>query len=144
MVVRDVVTGAASPAGVSCFHTPFLPLQLLTTFDNFLTVLYPARMKTRTTNRPRIAFMNVSMPAPLRDRLSKKVQRLGSYGSTSDYIRDLIRRDLDRDAIDQVDRLLLDGINSGPAEPMTAAWRKARRAALAKVPTARSRKSARA
>lgn len=34
------------------------------------------------------------MPAPLRDRLNKKVQQTGAYGSTSDYVRDLIRRDL--------------------------------------------------
>lgn len=35
--------------------------------------------------KPRIATMNVSLPAPLRARLDEKVQKLGSYGSTSEY-----------------------------------------------------------
>jgi antitoxin ParD1/3/4 len=86
--------------------------------------------------------INISLPAPLRQKLEQKVLRLGSYGSTSEYLRELIRRDLQRDAIDQVDQLLIDGVNSGPAEPMDATWRKARRTALAKPP--RSRKSSRA
>ena len=76
--------------------------------------------------------INISLPAPLRQKLEQKVHRLGAYGSTSEYLRELIRRDLQRDAIDQIDQLLLDGVNSGPAEPMDAAWRKARRAALTK------------
>jgi antitoxin ParD1/3/4 len=88
--------------------------------------------------------MNVSLPAPLRERLDAKVQRLGSYGSTSEYLRELIRRDLQQDAIEQVDQLLFEGLNSGPAEPMNAAWRKARRDELAKHQRPqRSRKTAR-
>lgn len=76
--------------------------------------------------------INISLPAPLRQKLEQKVHRLGAYGSTSEYLRELIRRDLQRDAVDQIDQLLLDGANSGPAEPMDAAWRRARRAALTK------------
>lgn len=76
--------------------------------------------------------INISLPAPLRQKLEQKVHRLGAYGSTSEYLRELIRRDLQRDAIDHVDQLLLDGVNSGAAEPMNATWRKARRAALTK------------
>ena len=86
--------------------------------------------------------INISLPAPLRQKLEQKVHRLGAYGSTSEYRRELIRRDLQQDAIDHVDQLLLDGVNSGPAEPMNAAWRKARRAALMKPP--RTRKPSRA
>jgi antitoxin ParD1/3/4 len=93
--------------------------------------------------KPRTAFVTVSMPSPLRAQLTKKIQRLGIYGSTSDYVRDLIRRDLSRDVVDQVDQLLIDGVNSGPAEPMDAAWRRARRTALAKHVRPRRRKSAR-
>jgi antitoxin ParD1/3/4 len=86
--------------------------------------------------------INISLPAPLRQKLEQKVHRLGAYGSTSEYLRELIRRDLQRDAIDHIDQLLLDGVKSGPAEPMNAAWRKARRAALTKQP--RPRKPSRA
>jgi antitoxin ParD1/3/4 len=93
--------------------------------------------------KPATAFVTVSMPAPLRDRLTKKIEQLGVYGSTSDYIRDLIRRELERNVVDQIDQLLIDGLNSGPAEPMDAAWRRARRAALAKHVRTRGRKAAR-
>ena len=89
-------------------------------------------MKSRNTSKSRQAFVNVSMPAPLRDRLTKKVQKLGSYGSMSDYIRDLIRRDLDRDAaLHQLDELITEGVNS-PLERVDAAWWKARRDHLAR------------
>jgi antitoxin ParD1/3/4 len=82
--------------------------------------------------------INISLPAPLRQKLEQKVHRLGAYGSTSEYLRELIRRDLQRDAVDQIDQLLLDGVNSGPAEPMDAAWRKARRTALTKPSRSRT------
>jgi putative addiction module CopG family antidote len=89
-------------------------------------------MKARTTAKSRQAFVNVSMPVPLRNRLTKKVQKLGSYGSMSDYIRDLIRRDLDRDAVlDQLDQLIAEGAHS-PLERVDAAWWKARRDHLAR------------
>ena len=86
--------------------------------------------------------INISLPAPLRQKLEQKVHRLGAYGSTSEYLRELIRRDLQRDSIDHIDQLLTDGVNSGAAEPMNVAWRKARRAALTKPP--RTRKPSRA
>jgi hypothetical protein len=44
---------------------------------------------------------------------------------------------LDRN--EQVDQLLIDGIDSGCAGPMDAAWRRARRAALAKHVRGRTR-----
>lgn len=87
--------------------------------------------------------MNVSLPAPLRARLDKKVRKLGSYGSTSEYVRELIRRDLQRDAIAQVDALLADGLASAPSEPVTAEWWEARRAELARHRRQRARKQRR-
>ncbi len=84
--------------------------------------------------------MNVSLPAPLRARLDEKVQKLGSYGSTSEYVRELIRRDLQRDASAHVDALLAEGLASGPAVPVTPEWWKARRAELARHRRERARK----
>ena len=81
--------------------------------------------------KARTATMNVSLPAPLRARLDEKVQKLGSYGSTSEYVRELIRRDLQRDAIAHVDALLAEGLAS-PTELVDAAWWKARRDHLAR------------
>jgi len=62
--------------------------------------------------------MNVSLPAPLRAELEKKLQRQ-AYGTASEYVRELIRKDLQREAIEKVDTLLLEGLHSGPAVPMT-------------------------
>ncbi|HEX7407310.1 MAG TPA: type II toxin-antitoxin system ParD family antitoxin [Candidatus Binatia bacterium] len=89
--------------------------------------------------KPRVATMNVSLPAPLRARLDEKVQKLGSYGSTSEYVRELIRRDLQRDAIAHVDALLAEGLAS-PTEPVNAAWWKARRDHLARHRRERAKK----
>lgn len=93
------------------------------------------------SSKSRQAFVNVSMPAPLRDRLTKKVQKLGSYGSTSDYIRDLIRRDLDRDAaLAKLDQLITEGANS-PGELVTAQWWKDRYAELERHRRERAKKA---
>jgi antitoxin ParD1/3/4 len=68
--------------------------------------------------KQKVVTMNISLPATLRGALEKKLERQ-SYGTASEYVRDLIRKDLQREAIAQVDELLLEGINSGPATPMT-------------------------
>ena len=67
--------------------------------------------------RPKQTSVNVSLTVPLRDRLDEKWNRL-AYSSASEYIRDLIRKDLERDAIAQVDQLLLEGLRS-PVAPLT-------------------------
>jgi antitoxin ParD1/3/4 len=43
----------------------------------------------------------------------------GPYRSPSDYIRALVREDMKRRAEERLDELLLEGLNSGPAKPMT-------------------------
>lgn len=52
--------------------------------------------------------MNVSLPDELRTFVEEQV-RAGSYGSTSEYVRELIRRDKDRLKLRE---LLLDGARS--------------------------------
>jgi antitoxin ParD1/3/4 len=39
-----------------------------------------------------MATMNISLPDPLRDWVQEQIQD-GNYSSSSDYVRDLIRRD---------------------------------------------------
>lgn len=39
-----------------------------------------------------MATMNISLPDPLRDWVQEQIQN-GNYASSSDYVRDLIRRD---------------------------------------------------
>jgi antitoxin ParD1/3/4 len=69
-------------------------------------------MKQKTTT------INVSLPIALRAELEKKLERK-AYGTASEYVRELIRKDLQREAIETVDALLLEGLHSGPAVPMT-------------------------
>jgi antitoxin ParD1/3/4 len=52
--------------------------------------------------------MNVSLPDELRTFVEEQVDE-GRYGSTSEYVRDLIRRDQDRHRLRS---LLLDGATS--------------------------------
>jgi putative addiction module CopG family antidote len=61
--------------------------------------------------------VNISLPTSLRAQLEKKLQR-HAYSSASEYVRELIRQDLQRQAVEQVDALLLEGLNSS-ASPMT-------------------------
>jgi antitoxin ParD1/3/4 len=79
--------------------------------------------------RQKLASMNISLPAALRIQLEKKLAR-HSYSSASEYVRELVRRDLQREAIEKVDTLLLEGLKAGPATPMTEGdWEDLRRIA---------------
>jgi len=90
--------------------------------------------------RPAQTTVNVSLPRPLRTQLEQKVHRLGSYGSMSEYVRELIRRDLQRDAIAKVDALLLEGLNSGEPVPIDAQWWKDRHVELERHRQSRAKK----
>lgn len=59
-----------------------------------------------------VSTMNVSLPDELKSFVDERVER-GGYGSNSEYVRELIRRDQDRL---HLRRLLLDGLasESGP------------------------------
>src|SRR5207245_3479901 len=75
--------------------------------------------------KPKQTSINVSLTEPLRKQLDAKWQRL-AYSSASEYVRELIRKDLQREALAQVDELLLEGLRS-PLSPLTDAdwerWR---------------------
>ncbi len=60
--------------------------------------------------------MNVSLPESLKSFVDQQVACAG-YGSSSEYVRELIRRDRDRL---HLRGLLLEGAASAPSEPLTA------------------------
>ena len=62
--------------------------------------------------------MNVSLPDELKIFVDERVTHDG-YGSTSEYVRDLIRRDRERG---RLRNLVLEGANSGPGEVADAAY----------------------
>ena len=77
-----------------------------------------------------MATMNISLPDPMKAWVEEQAQA-GRYTTTSDYVRDLIRGDQDRRAaVGELQRLVSEGLESGPAEPFDMeAYLKARRGA---------------
>jgi antitoxin ParD1/3/4 len=45
--------------------------------------------------------------------------RSGQYGNTSEYLRELIRRDQEEQAKKRLRELIEEGLNSGPGQPLT-------------------------
>jgi len=60
-----------------------------------------------------MATMNVSLPDPMKEWVEAQA-RTGRYSNASDYVRDLIRRDQERnDKIAAMQRLVDEGLASG-------------------------------
>lgn len=69
-----------------------------------------------------MSTINVSLPLRLRKYVQQQVRR-GGYGTTSEFFRELLRDHRNGHAHPQLERLLLEGIDSGPARPMrTKDW----------------------
>jgi antitoxin ParD1/3/4 len=60
--------------------------------------------------------MNVSLPDTLKAFVDRRVADRG-YGSHSEYVRDLVRRDEMEAAKDQMRALIAAGLNSPPGKP---------------------------
>ncbi len=66
-----------------------------------------------------MATMNISIPDEMKAFVEEQAARKG-FGTVSEYMRDLIRGVQQRQAERQrVDALLLAGLDSGPATPLT-------------------------
>jgi antitoxin ParD1/3/4 len=65
-----------------------------------------------------MSTMNISLPDPMKTFVDEQVEARG-YGSSSEYVRDLIRKDGDRQ---RLRGLLLVGAQSSPGEPADAAY----------------------
>ena len=62
--------------------------------------------------------MNISLPDSMRSFIDRQVSERG-YGTSSEYIRDLIRRDQDRQ---HLRGLLLEGAASAPTAPVDTGY----------------------
>lgn len=63
-----------------------------------------------------MATMNVSLPDPMKDWVESQ-SRTGRYSNASDYVRDLIRKDQERnDRIAAMQRFVDEGLESGVSE----------------------------
>lgn len=65
-----------------------------------------------------MSTMNISLPDALKSFVDEQVNQ-GSYGTSSEYVRELIRKDRDRL---QLRGLLLAGAASAPAAPADLAY----------------------
>ena len=63
--------------------------------------------------------MNISLPEELRGFVSEQVQ--SGYGSTSEYIRELIRADWARKRQEAFERELLEGLANGKGRELSEA-----------------------
>jgi antitoxin ParD1/3/4 len=62
--------------------------------------------------------MSFALPESMRDYIDARV-RDGSYGNTSEYLRELIRRDQERQAAARLRELITEGLESGPVRLVT-------------------------
>jgi len=70
--------------------------------------------------------MNISLPDPMKSWVEHQAKS-GRYANSSDYVRDLIRRDRARhEAIAEIQAAVDEGIASGPAVPLDREAFKAR------------------
>ena len=62
--------------------------------------------------------MNISLPDGLKDYVKERVAE-GEYSTPSDFVRHLIRADMQRRGRQKLERVLLEGLSSGEAEEVT-------------------------
>jgi len=62
--------------------------------------------------------MSFALPEAMRGYIDERVVE-GNYGNTSEYIRDLVRKDQQEQARNRLRALIEEGLASGPARPLT-------------------------
>lgn len=62
--------------------------------------------------------MRFALPEELRAYVDERVSS-GEYGNTSEYLRELIRRDRREQAVDRLRALVIEGLESGDPVPLT-------------------------
>ena len=62
--------------------------------------------------------MNIALSTKLKEFVQREVRRRG-YSSVSEYVRELIRGEQERQAIAALETEILKGLDSGPSTPMT-------------------------
>jgi antitoxin ParD1/3/4 len=102
-LLRRRIPARASELTVSALGTPHLP-----NFAKFCQRRYNSGMST----------MNISLPDSLKDFVDEQVNE-GGYGTSSEYVRELIRKDKDRL---RLRGLLFAGAASAPTKSVDEAY----------------------
>jgi antitoxin ParD1/3/4 len=63
--------------------------------------------------------MSFALPEAMRSYIDQRVAS-GQYGNTSEYLRELIRRDQEEQARNRLRELIAEGLSSGPGWVLTA------------------------
>ncbi len=78
------------------------------------------------------ASLNISLPETMKTRIEEQVAE-GGYSTPSEFVRQLLRAEQQRQMREQIDRNLLKALDSGAATDLTAAdWDNIRRRVFAK------------
>jgi antitoxin ParD1/3/4 len=63
-----------------------------------------------------MATMNISIPDPMKDWVQAQVET-GTYANSSDYVRDLIRKDQEnRNKLNILQKAITEGLESGTSD----------------------------
>ncbi len=62
--------------------------------------------------------LTISLPESMKEFIEWEVAE-GNYGTPSEYVRDLVEEALDRKNEERLEKLFLEGLDSGPATSMT-------------------------
>jgi antitoxin ParD1/3/4 len=87
-----------------------------------------------------MATMTISLPDPMRDWIETRIKQ-GEYASTSDYMRDLVRRDRERLAqpeltLEDLRRIIVEARASGDSDKSVPEILAAAKARLAQASSA--------
>lgn len=72
----------------------------------------------KTFGRNHMTSVNISLPTNQRHFVEQKVSK-GGYSTVSEYFRELVRQDEQREAEARLESLLLQAMESGEPTPMT-------------------------
>ncbi|HZT40709.1 MAG TPA: type II toxin-antitoxin system ParD family antitoxin [Chthonomonadaceae bacterium] len=87
-----------------------------------------------------MATMNISLPDSMKSFVESEVKE-GGYNTTSEYFRALVREAQERKAKTKLEELLLEGLRSGEATPMTEQdWEEIRKEVRARTAKRAARK----
>ncbi len=88
----------------------------------------------RETKIPKpMTSINISLPDSMRAYVDQQVAN-GGYSSASEYFRELVRQDQKHKENEQLEAMLLEGLNSGTATAMTAQdWEDVRQAVRERI-----------
>jgi antitoxin ParD1/3/4 len=70
------------------------------------------------SKEPNMETMNIALPESIKHFVQEQVTE-GGYSSASEYVRELIREAQKRKVSERIDNLLLEGLDSGQAIPVT-------------------------